>query len=393
MKITKGIKLRLYPKPEQEELLAQMFGNDRKVWNLMLAMANQRYENNPSSQFLNNYQMDYLMKRLKVELPYLKQSDSSSFQVVTHNLYQSFKMLFKHRAGHPRFHSRKSTKKSYSGKSKIDIVAKRYLKLPKLGYIKSSKTSRLLNGKIKRYTVTLTPGHHYELSVILECESQVFEKTGKKVGLDLGLSDLIITSDQNKFAKFTTKHLDYKAKLWQRKFDRRKNQANINVRQWNHNHKNLPEESIEDYSNWQRAKIHKARLQRTTKNKREAYLHRLTTNLVKNYDVIVMENLNVKGMMKNHSLADSIAHVCWRKIRDMLKYKCEWYGKQLIIVNPRNTSRICHKCGRKQSQFDQLDTNQWLNTREWTCQYCHVHQDRDINAAINILNRGLKTIN
>lgn len=389
MQITKGIKLRLYPNQEQKDQLAQMFGNDRKVWNLMLAMANDRYQNNPSSLFLGEYDMDYLLPELKRELPYLKYSDSSSFQIVTHNLNQAFKMLFKRKGGHPRFHSYKSTKQSYSGKSVIKVIAKRYLKLPKLGYIKSSKTARLLNGKIKRYTLTHTPSDRYELAVTLECESQAFPKTGKVVGIDLGLSDLIITSDHNKVVKYTTKHLDHQARLWQRKFDRRKNQAKVAVRQWNHNHQNLPEQVIKDYSNWQIAKVHKARLQATARNKREAYLHRVTTDLVTHYDVIVMENLRVKNMMKNHKLADSIAHACWCKIRDMLAYKCEWYGKRLIIIDPQNTSRICSKCGQKQKQFKDLDTNQWLAVREWTCETCGCHHDRDVNAAVNILNHGL----
>ena len=172
MQIHKGITLQLYPNRRQRNQLAQMFGNERFVWNQLLNMANERHQNNPQSQFINTYGMNYLVTQLKREYPFLKQSDSSSLQVVTRNLEQSFKMLFKHRGGHPRFQSRRAAKKSYTGKSKITIVAKRYLKLPKLGYIKSSKTSRLLTGQIKRYTITLLPTGRYQLSVTLACESQ-----------------------------------------------------------------------------------------------------------------------------------------------------------------------------------------------------------------------------
>lgn len=310
MQITKGIKLHLYPNQYQQTQLAQMFGNDRKVWNLMLAMANERYQNNPQSEFLNAYQMDYLLPQLKRELPYLNDSDSSSLQIVTHNLNQAFKMLFKHRGGHPRFHSRKATKQSYSGKSAIKVVAKRYLRLPKLGYIKTSKTSRLLKGQIKRYTITHTPSDRYELSVTLACDSQAWPKTGKTVGIDLGLQDLIVLSDpaQKKIKKRTTKHLDTRAKLWQRQFDRRKNQAMKAVRQWHHHYPNLPEQCLTDYTNWAKARVHKARLQATARNKRYAYLQAKTTKLVRQYDVIVMEDLKVKNMLKNHKLADSISH-------------------------------------------------------------------------------------
>lgn len=394
MQINKGITLQLYPNQKQRDQLAQMFGNERFVWNRMLSMANDRYQNNPQSQFINAYGMNYLITQLKREYPFLKQSDSSSLQVVTHNLEQSFKMLFRHCGGHPRFQSRKAAKKSYTGKSKITVVAKRYLKLPKLGYIKSSKTGRLLTDQIKRYTIALLPTGRYQLSVNLTCESQAWPKTGNQVGIDLGLSDLMVLSDQKlvntgKIEKFTTKYLDQQVKIWQRKFDRRKNQATVNVRQWNHNHKTIKEE-LEDFQNWQRAKQVKTCYQEKARQKREAYLQYWTTQIVKTYDVIVIEDLKVKNMLKNHNLADSISHACWRKIRDMLTYKCQWYGKQLIVVNPRNTSRICHTCGCLQQQFKHMSTNEWLATRQWICENCGIKHDRDVNAAINILDAGLK---
>ena len=389
----KGIIMQIYPNQRQKEQLCQMFGNDRFVWNKMLQMANKRYENNPTSQFVNAYGMSYLLKPLKQEYPFLKESDSSSLQIVTSNLDQAFQRLFKHQGGHPKFHSRKYDKPSYTGKSTIQIVAKRYLKIPKLGYIKSSKTGRLLNRKIKRYTLTYLPTGKYQLSVIIECDSQTFQKTGQKIGIDLGLHDLMILSNGIKYKKYTTKYLDNEAKQWQRKMARRKNKATISVRQWNYNHDENHSQELEDYSNWQRAKQIKATYQDKAKRKRNAYLQQITTDLVKNYDVIVMEDLKVKNMMKNHHLADSIAHACWRKIRDMLTYKCQWYGKQLIVVNPRNTSRVCHHCHHLQEQFKGMPTNEWLNTRQWYCEKCGMLQDRDINAANNILQLGLKDNN
>lgn len=388
----KGITIQIYPNQKQQDQLCQMFGNERFLWNQLLNMANQRYHNNSASKFLNAYEMNYLLKPLKQEYSFLKESDASSLQVVTHNLEQSFKRLFKHRGGHPRFHSRKYETPSYTGKSKIQIVAKRYLKIPKLGYIKSSKTSRLLTGKIKRYTLKYLPTGKYQLSVNLECENQTLPKTGQKIGIDLGLHDLMILSNGIKYKKYTTKYLDHQAHAWQRKMVHRKNEALKNARQWNHNHKTIKRE-LADYQNWQRAKKIKASYQDKAKRKRNAYLQQITTDLVKQYDVIVLENLKVKNMIKNHSLADSIAHASWRKIRTMLEYKCQWYGKQLIIVNPRNTSRICHYCHHLQKQFKDMSTNEWLNTRQWICEQCGKLQDRDINAANNILQAGLKQIN
>ncbi|WP_421388336.1 helix-turn-helix domain-containing protein, partial [Limosilactobacillus fermentum] len=128
-KLIKGVKLRLYPNKQQQAQLWQMFGNDRRVWNLMLDMTKQRYQNNPSSHFVNEYGMNYLLKQLKQEYPYLKDSDATSFLVVNHNLVQAFKMLFKHRGGYPRFKSRHAAKQSYTGRSVCTVIAKRRMKL------------------------------------------------------------------------------------------------------------------------------------------------------------------------------------------------------------------------------------------------------------------------
>ena len=194
--IIKGVKLRLYPNNHQRDQLWQMFGNDRKVWNLMLGMAQARYQNNPSSSFVNEYGMNYLLKRLKQEYPYLKESDATSFLVVNHNLALAFKMLFKHRGGYPRFKSRHATKLSYTGRSTCKVIAKRRMFLPKLGSIRTSKT----------------------------------------VGLDVGIASLAISSDGVKYATFNAKWLEKEANAWQSKYSKRKHRATIAMRQWNHNH-------------------------------------------------------------------------------------------------------------------------------------------------------------
>ena len=381
----KGVKIRLYPNKDQQGKLLQMFGNSRFVWNQMLGMAKQRYQNNPSSQFVNGYQMDALLKQLKQEYPFLKDSDSTSLQVVNHNLDQAFKMLFKHSGGYPRFKSRRTAKQAYTGKSTISVVAKRYLKLPKLGSIKTSKTNQLTNCKIKRYTVSLEPTGRYYLSIIVDDPNiQPLEKTGAVVGIDMGVADLAITSDGKKYSKFITSYLDKQVKTWQSKFSKRKHQATVQVRQWNHNHKDIKEE-LEDYSNWQRARQQKARYQAKIANKRKDYLHKITTELVKSYDVIVIEDLKTKNLLKNHHLAKSITNNSWYLFREMLEYKCRWYGKKLVIVSPDYTSQICSNCGYHSGKKP-------LEIREWTCPNCGVNHDRDINAAVNILNKGLKAV-
>ena len=383
-KVIKGIKLRLYPNQDQQAQLWQMFGNDRFVWNQMLAMVRSRYQNNPSSHFVNGYQMDVLLKTLKQEYPFLKESDSTSLQVVNHNLDQAFQMLFQHKGGQPRFKSRRNSHQSYTGKSKLFVAAKRYLKLPKLGYIKTSKTSQLQNVKIKRYTVSHDPTGRYYLSLQVEAEADQLPKTGKTVGLDVGVADLAISSDGIKYGAFNARWLEKQATEWQSRYAKRRHRANAAVRQWNHNHKTVKLE-LDDYQNWQRARVMKARHQQRIANQRRDYLHKLTTDLVKQYDVIVIEDLKTKNLQKNHHLAKAIANASWYQFRTMLQYKCEWYGKQLVVVKPNYTSQICSHCGFRSGKKP-------LAIREWTCPRCGIHHDRDINAAVNILHKGLKAI-
>lgn len=383
----KGIKLRLYPNKIQQDQLYQMFGNDRFVWNKMLEMMNNRYYNNKNLPFLGKFKLNYLLKPLKQEYPFLKASDSSSLQLVNEYLVQAWKNFFNDKTGKigkPRFHSRKYPRQSYTGKSTVKIAGKRYLKLPKLGYIKTSKTGLLNKVEIKRYTVLQNSTGRYYVSLMVEVKNpEPFKKTGKQVGIDVGVADLAILSNGIKYPTFDGSYYKKKTIEWQRKYSRRYNLANRLCLQ-DKNRKVIYPRNLDNFKNWQKAQKMKARFQTKVANKRHDYLQKLTTRLVRQYDVIVIEDLRTKNLIKNHHLAKSISNAAWYLFRMMLEYKCKWYGKKLIAVDPKNTSRICSNCGYNSGVKP-------LNVREWTCPKCHVHHDRDINAAVNILNRAVKT--
>ncbi|WP_087031532.1 RNA-guided endonuclease InsQ/TnpB family protein [Trichococcus palustris] len=191
------------------------------------------------------------------------------------------------------------------------------------------------------------------------------------VGIDMGESDLMVLSTGDKIKTVRShEQLAPKRLYWERRVARRARKAKQNGT------------TLTEAENYQRAKEQRARIYQKEKNQRQDRLHKLTTKLVRDFDVIVLEDLQTANLMKNHQLARSIAAQFWREIRSQLAYKCVKYGKELIVVNPYKTSQICSSCG-----FD--DGKHALDIREWDCPNCHAHHDRDVNAAKNILSIGL----
>ncbi|MFG5423795.1 RNA-guided endonuclease TnpB family protein [Enterococcus faecalis] len=375
----KGIKIKLYPTAKQMDLIQINFDLNRFLYNQLLGMQKQRYENGGS--FVNKFGMNYMIKAMKLEFPFLKQAESTSLLYTSADLADSFSRFFKKQNGFPKFKSRKRPKNSYKSNcvnSNIQIVDHHAIKIPKIGVVKAYGLERI-QGKIKSAVIRKESSGSYSATIQVEYEPVELIQTGKNVGLDLGLADLVIQSDGFKVKnKKFERALAQKRHTWERKLARRRLQAKSKIEEAQ---KNGIELEWSSFKNVEKARRMVAKINCKIANQREDYLQKYTTNLVKEFDTIVMEDLKTKNMMKNKHLSRSIADSAWAKIKSMLEYKCDWYGKELILVASQYTSQICSSCGVNTGKKP-------LNIREFTCPHCGVHHDRDINASINILNKA-----
>ena len=398
-KIFKGYSLRLYPTKKQASLITRTFGCTRFVWNQMLDMQISRYENNKDSKYQSSYDMSRLLPTLKKEYQWLREVDSRSLQTVCENINYSYQRFFKHIAKYPRFKSRKHSTQSYTTKNgdydrkqaDIEILDNHHLKLPKLHSV-YFRAGRLPKGKIKRATIRINSQGQYYCSVLCELEksdNQTLPKTHNSVGIDLGLKDLAILSSGTKYSKGTyDQDLVKNLRIWERKMARRQRNA-LKEMAFDKHEKVLYPRELKDFSRYQQARKVVAKYKAKIANRRKDRLQKLTTSIVKEYDVIVVEDLQTSNMLKNHKLAKSISNASWYEFTRMLEYKCNWYGKQLIKVAPQNTSRRCSNCGMLNNEFSKLSNYEFLQIRQWTCPSCGTNLDRDINASVNILNKGL----
>jgi len=375
----RAIKTRVYPKQGQQDKIIANFGCCRFAWNQLLNMQIERYKNGGS--YVNEFGMNYLITCLKQEYPFLKKVDSTSLLHVSRNLNNAFQKLFKERSGHPKFKSRKFPKQSYQAASvnhNIRQISPCLVKLPKLGELRF-KTGCQITGKIKNVTIRLSSTGKFYAVVLVDTEIDELPKTANKVGIDMGVADLMITSDGVKYPTIRfDKLLAKKKHYWEKRLARRQLQAMKEIA-WDHHNKVMEPRELSDFKNYLKAKRMVAKYSEKIANQRSNYLHNLTKQLVEQYDVIKIEDLKTKNLLKNHKLARAIANQAWRELRSQLEYKCEWYGKQLVTISPRKTSQICSNCG-----YD--DGKHTLDIRQWRCPHCGTHHDRDINAAINILN-------
>ena len=365
MVITKRIEIRLYPNKGQRTMINKNIGGSRVAYNVMLRTKEELYRD-----YGINFDPKWWL--LKEDIPWMAELDSRVLNSAHRNLnkaYQEWFKSFKGGApkGHPQY-KKKSKKGSYQNTSMPTVPEKLFraggIFIPKVGVVKF-KSHWDLSGirKIRNLTIKRSSTGKYFCVICCDVEIQEFDKTGAVVGLDLGVKDLIISSDGTKYEnKKFLKKTEKKIKHLQRSVSRKKKGS----------------------KNREKAKTILAIAHEKLGNKRKDYLQKLTTSIVRDNDVICIEDLNVKGMLKNHCLAKSIADASFSEIRRMLKYKCTWYGKELVVIDRwEPTSKKCNHCGHIMGKFD-------LGIREWTCPNCHTHHDRDINAAHNILEEGLR---
>lgn len=364
-------KFRLYPNREQKILILRTFGCCRFVFNYYLDFRKKLYE--LAGETANYYDCANHLTKLKQELPWLREVDSNSLRYSLRDLdaaYQNFfrRVKQKQNPGFPHFKRKRERKQSYKTQAvnrNIKVLEKA-VQLPKLGLVKC-RVSKLVEGRILSATVSRSASGKYYVSLCCtDVEMEKLPSTGSAIGLDMGIKAFAVSSDGVEYAnhKYLRKS-EKKLKRLQRQLSRK----------------------TKGSANRDKARMKVARLHEHVANQRKDMLHKLSTELIRQNDVLCIEDLAPKNMVRNHKLAKSIVDVSWGEFRRQLTYKAKWYGKQLIAVDRfYPSSQICSVCGEKWGGTKDL------KVRKWQCQHCGTMLDRDANAAINILNEGLRQL-
>jgi len=362
--VLKSYKYRIYPNQEQKELLSKIFGQVRFVYNLGLETKISVYIGN--KKHLKCFDLNKQITELKnTDAPWLKESPSQALQMSMNNLDNAYTNFFRG-FGFPKFKNRYGKQSFQLPQGVFLSENKKQIWIPKLQYT-DIDLHREFKGEIKTVTVSKPVTNKYYVSILIDNKQELSEKKPIKlntsIGIDLGIKDFVITSDGKKFKNHDFfKSAMRKLRIEQRSLSRKKKGSNHYLKQ----------------------KMVISLIHEHIKNQRQDYLHKISKYLIDNYDTICIENLSVDNMLKNKKLSRAISDMGWGEFKSMLEYKCDWYGKNLSIIGRFDpSSKLCSNCGSINKELT-------LKDRNWTCNSCGKEHDRDINAAINIRNFGLR---